>query len=84
MICVILLLLIHVIYLGGLCAQPEVFGRLFYMFVCSLNMLVRFPIGNVTCALGTCALCYIGNCFGVVGLCRSGFDFGGGTSDLGR
>ena len=31
--------------------------------------------------LGTCALCYIGNCFGVVGLCNSGF-YWEGTSYL--
>ena len=40
MICVIWLLWIHALYSGGLCAMSEVFGRLIYMSVCSLNMKV--------------------------------------------
>ena len=37
---------------------------------------VSFPIGKGTSAVGICALCYIGNLFGVVGFCSSWFDWG--------
>ena len=46
----------------------------------ALKPWVQFVGG--TSDLGICAVCYIGNWFGVIGFCTSGFDWGG-MSDLG-
>ena len=41
---------------------------------CAISDSVALGVTSVMSDLGIYALCYIGNCFGVVGLCSSGLD----------
>ena len=50
---------------------------------CAISDSVALGVTRGMSDLGICALCYIGNCFGVVGLCRFGFRLMGVMSDLG-
>ena len=51
----------------------------------SLYIYINLRVTRVYlhCAILEIALCYIRNCFGVVGLCSSGCDLWGGMSVLG-